>query len=60
MRNLEGAFEPGRQSVEGAAVLLVDDIYTTGNTAQACTQALLEAGARQVYLVNVCIGENEG
>ena len=60
MRNLEGAFEPGRQSVEGAAVLLVDDIYTTGNTAQACTQALLEAGARQVYLVIVCFGENEG
>ncbi len=59
-RNLEGAFGPGRQPVKGAAVFLVDDIYTTGNTAQACTRVLLEAGAESVFLVNVCIGENDG
>lgn len=59
-RNLESAFAPGRQPVEGRTVILVDDIYTTGGTAEACTRALLAAGAKQVALVNVCIGENDG
>ena len=71
-RNLESVFVLGRQSkashslpmgknlVDGRVILLVDDIYTTGGTAEACTRVLLDAGARTVYLVNVCIGENEG
>lgn len=32
-------------------VLLVDDVVTTGATAASCTQALKEAGAREVWLV---------
>lgn len=59
-RNLESAFAPGKQQVTGRTVILVDDIYTTGGTAQECTKVLLEAGAEKVYLVNVCIGENDG
>lgn len=59
-QNLEGAFAAGRQSVAGRTVLLVDDIYTTGGTAEACTRVLLRAGARQVAVINVCIGENDG
>ncbi len=58
-RNLESVFAPGSQSVDGKVVLLVDDIYTTGGTAQACTQVLLGRGAKAVYLVNLCIGEND-
>ena len=58
-RNLEGAFCPGRQPAAGLRVILLDDIYTTGATAQACTRALLGAGAREVYLVCICIGEND-
>ena len=60
-RNLESVFAPGRRPRrwENKTLILVDDIYTTGGTAEACTRVLLNAGAKAVYLVNVCIGENE-
>jgi ComF family protein len=47
--NVAGAFcarEPSRLS--GRAVLLVDDVRTTGATMNACTSALLGAGAASV------------
>jgi ComF family protein len=58
-RNLERVFAPGKQPVAGKIVILVDDIYTTGTTAQHCTEELLQAGALGVYLVNICIGTEE-
>jgi ComF family protein len=48
-RNLRGAFfiaQPER--VRDRDVLLIDDIYTTGATARACSQALRRAGAASV------------
>jgi ComF family protein len=60
-RNLQGAFavpEPDR--VRGRSVLLVDDIYTTGATASACSRALLRAGATQVWVATVARTQREG
>ena len=58
---MRGAFEvksTGTEILEGKNVLLIDDIYTTGATADACSKALLEAGAGCVYLLTLASGGN--
>lgn len=50
-RNVRGAFavtEEGEMRLSGRRAVLVDDVYTTGATAQAAARALLRAGALSV------------
>ncbi len=49
-QNVAGAFA-GSPHVTGLAVLLVDDVVTTGATAFAAARALLDAGAARVDLL---------
>jgi hypoxanthine-guanine phosphoribosyltransferase len=42
---------PDPRRVEGKAVLLVDDVFTTGLTTHVVGQQLLSAGARRVAAV---------
>jgi ComF family protein len=50
-RNLRGAFfVPDADAVRGRDVLLIDDIYTTGATARACSWVLKRAGANSVWV----------
>lgn len=57
--NVAGAFRvrgrgrAGARSAEGLALLLVDDVVTTGATARAAAEALLGAGARSVQVAAV-------
>jgi ComF family protein len=50
-RQVKGAIGLRRVDVpEGRAVLLVDDVVTTGATAEACCRVLKEAGASRVIV----------
>jgi competence protein ComFC len=48
---LDGVFEVDPARVKGKGVLLVDDLYRSGATANAITLALLAAGAARVYFL---------
>lgn len=50
LENLRGAFR-ATSDVKGRRVIVVDDVMTSGGTANECARALKEAGAKSVALV---------
>ena len=59
LKNLQKAFQinPARAGKDmWNRVALVDDIYTTGSTMEACSRVLREAGVKEVYFLAICIG----
>lgn len=54
--NLKSAFHCEKNVVQYKCVMVVDDIYTTGSTAEAVARELIKQGTHRVYLMTICIG----
>jgi ComF family protein len=57
MKNIRGVFSlVNRDAVRGLRLLLVDDVFTTGATAEECVKVLLEGGAKRVDVFTAARG----
>ena len=52
-QNVQNAYQADPKVVLGKSILIMDDVATTGSTISACTEALLAAGARKVYVLTI-------
>ncbi|MFA9422029.1 MAG: ComF family protein [Sedimentibacter sp.] len=56
-KNLKNAFIvktlKSNERIKNRTVLLVDDVYTTGSTADECSKALLDYGVGKVYVITI-------
>jgi ComF family protein len=51
--NVRNAYQADAQTVQRRSALIMDDVATTGSTIHACTEALLCAGAKEVYVLTI-------
>jgi ComF family protein len=51
--NVDNAYQADPHVVKQRSILIMDDVATTGSTISACTQALLSAGAKEVYVLTI-------
>jgi len=53
-KNVSGAFHVKSDvDLKGQNILLIDDVFTTGATANECAKALKKAGAKRVFVLTV-------
>jgi ComF family protein len=51
--NVHQAYEANPRIVKGKSILIMDDVATTGSTISACTEALLSAGAQEIFVLTI-------
>jgi competence protein ComFC len=51
--NVDGAYQADARIVGHKSVVVMDDVATTGSTILACADALLSAGAKEVYAITI-------
>ena len=56
-KNLKDAFTVVGRLEHVKSVLLIDDIYTTGNTIDEAAKKLKQAGVQEVYFLTISIGQ---
>lgn len=57
--NIEGAFavaSGNELKIQSKRILLIDDIFTTGSTAEEAARVLKEHGAKEVYVITAAAG----
>lgn len=56
-KSMKNAFEVKKgkkyQMIKNSSVLLIDDVYTTGSTADECSKTLLNYGVNKVYVLTI-------
>lgn len=59
LKNLRGAFELKARyhsEIQGKNIILLDDVFTTGSTANECTRVMLAKGAKSVAVLTLLRG----
>ncbi|HEX9331653.1 MAG TPA: ComF family protein [Anaerolineales bacterium] len=51
--NVQNAYQADAKVVKRRSILIMDDVATTGSTISASTEALLSAGAQEVYILTI-------
>ena len=56
LENLKDSFAINKEikkEIKGKKILLIDDVFTTGSTAEACAKVLKRAGAGSVFVLTI-------
>lgn len=58
LKNVFAVSPKNHYTIAGKRILLVDDIFTTGSTMDACSKVLKDAGAESVHILTFACGGN--
>ena len=57
--NLKKAFKAGKNDVKLNAIVIIDDIYTTGSTIDAMAAVCRQQGVSRIYFAALSIGNGQ-